>query len=269
MENKMVVIKAENQFKSKDLNTATARLAKCYQNIEKNKKDACVVMWHVEDKKAYKEDGFESLAEYAAAIGIDKSTAHKMADAGMIWDNHNPMIAEKAKDMDYTAVSTLASLDKEDKDGNKRFDLAGAIERGELDGMNSVAELKAWKADALSKEKGEKVVPNWHIMGHLLRVCRKGITDECTVNYEYIDTVIGIENPKDWAKEFWNDSIVAQVQSLDGNKMYLAICGDGSMFEYSAEKVKKGKKVKAVKSVKNMTLEELRAELARREAEEQ
>ena len=158
MENNLTVIKAENQFKSKELNTATARLAKCYQNIEKNKKDACIVLWHVEDNKAYKEDGFESLADYAAAIGIDKSTAHKMADAGMIWDNHNPVIAEKAKSMDYTAVSTLASLDKSDKDGNKKFDLAGAIERGELENVNSVAELKAWKADAIAKSKPAKVL---------------------------------------------------------------------------------------------------------------
>lgn len=267
MENKMVVIKAENQFKSKDLNTATARLAKCYQNIEKNKKDACIVMWHVEDKKAYREDGFESLADYAAAIGIDKSTAHKMADAGMIWDNHNPMIAEKAKDMDYTAVSTLASLDKEDKDGNKRFDLAGAIERGELDNVNSVSELKAWKADALAKNKGDKVVPNWHIVGHVLRVWRNEQTAESGANWEDIDLTVGIENPKDWAREFWNDSSAAQIQCIDGGKLYVAICADGSMFEYSAEKAKKTPKPKAVKSVKNMTLEELEAELARRKAE--
>lgn len=269
MENNLTVIKAENQFKSKELNTATARLAKCYQNIEKNKKDACIVLWHVEDNKAYKEDGFESLADYAAAIGIDKSTAHKMADAGMIWDNHNPVIAEKAKSMDYTAVSTLASLDKSDKDGNKKFDLAGAIERGELENVNSVAELKAWKADAIAKSKPAKVVPNWHITGHCFQMEKDLMNNKTIGVYKEIDVVVGIENPKDWGNEYYTDSSVTQVPCVDGGKLYLGIASDGSMFNYSAVKVKAEKKSKAkVKSVTEYTLDELK-ELLRLKMEEQ
>lgn len=260
MENNLTVIKAENQFKSKELNTATARLAKCYQNIEKNKKDACIVLWHVEDNKAYKEDGFESLADYAAAIGIDKSTAHKMADAGMIWDNHNPVIAEKAKSMDYTAVSTLASLDKSDKDGNKKFDLAAAIERGELENINSVAELKAWKADTIAKSKPAKVVPNWHITGNIF--------DFDNNEYREIDVVVGIENPKDWAAEYYTGAC-ATALDVHGVKVYIALAPNGSMFNYKADKVKAEKKSKAkVKSVTEYTLDELK-ELLRLKMEEQ
>lgn len=262
MEN-AIIIKSNNQFQSKDLNTATARLAKCFQNIDKNRKDACIVMWHVEDKKAYIEDGFKSLEEYANAIGIEKSTAHKMADAGMIWDNHNPVIAEKAKSLDYTTVSTLASLDKRDNDGNLKqgVDLAKAIEDGELDNLKSVDDFKSWKATAIQKTKPEKVVPNWHIVGHALK--RYGSPNSAV--YEEIDTTIGIENPKDWGCEWWTEARVSELKDEQGNKMYLAICPDGSMFFYIAEKVKKERSKKekpVVKPITAYTREELEAALA-------
>ena len=243
MENNAIIIRANGQFKSKELNTATNRLAKCYENINKNKKDACVVLWHVENTKAYKEDGFNSLAEYAEAIGIDKSTAHKMADAGMIWDNKNPVIAEKAQSMDYTTVSQLASLEKKDNKGNLKqgVDLAEAIANGELDNCKTVADVKAWKdravADAMPKT--EKIAPVYQMSGHGYRL------DNEDYGFFSIDAEVAINDPKEYAYEIDRTALVATVKDSqhDGTVYYLALCADGSMFNYYATKktVKKEK----------------------------
>ena len=81
MEN-AIIIRTDKQFEEKALNDAVKGLAKAFTNIDKNRRDACLIMWRLEDGKKFEKDGFKSLQEFAETIGIDKSSAHRMADAG-------------------------------------------------------------------------------------------------------------------------------------------------------------------------------------------
>ena len=221
-----IIIRTNNTFKSKDLTKATLGLADCFNSANKAYKDACVILAKVEANKSYKDDGFSSLAEYAELIGLNKSAAHKMENAGRLILSDNPIIRDFAAKADYSKLSLLASEDEDD--------VAEAVEKGELSTESTAANVKAWKAARPVKEGKEKVVPTFHIVGAALTV--KGKKD--------IDVTIGIASPADWAREYDSTALVSTVKDADGTTHYLALTADGSMFNYTAERVKAEKKGK-------------------------
>lgn len=261
---KAMVIRTERQFEEKALNDAVKGLAKAFTNIDKNRKDACIIMWRLEDGKKYIKDGFKSLQEFAETIGIDKSTAHKMADAGRVYDSKVPAIAQFAEQAGYTIASKVASMVKDEEQEKK---LTEAIVDGSINAEMTVDKINSWKTEA-TKSNSVKVLPNWKLSGECARVCR----NETDVWYEYVPIEIesiGLEKPEDYASEFYTDSIVTSMKNGD-NKLYVAVAPDGSMFKYTAEKIKKEKKAEAkVKSIKDYSLEELEELLKLKRAEQQ
>lgn len=223
-----IIIRTNNTFKSKDLTKATLGLADCFNSANKAYKDACVILAKVEANKAYKDDGFSSLAEYAELIGLNKSAAHKMENAGRLILSDNPVIRDFAAKADYSKLSLLASEDEDE--------VAEAVEKGELSAESTAANVKAWKAARPVKEGKEKIVPTFHIVGCAYSGKDAGIAP--------IDVTIGIASPADWAREFDSDAIVASAKDHDGAVTYMALAGDGGMFYYRAERVKAEKKAK-------------------------
>lgn len=228
-----IIIRTNNTFKSKDLTKATLGLADCFNSANKAYKDACVILAKVEANKSYKDDGFGSLAEYAELIGLNKSAAHKMENAGRLILSDNPVIRDFAAKADYSKLSLLQSEDEDD--------VAEAIEKGEITPETTAAKVKEWKAARPVKEGKEKVVPTFHIYGHAL--CMSAKPEDGPV-YKEIDVTVGIANPAEWAREYDETAVVSSTKGPDTNTLYMALTADGSMFTYHAERVKAEKKAK-------------------------
>lgn len=241
-----IIIRTEGKFKSNDLNNAVKSFDKFFSGINKNWRDACILMHRLADGKKYEEDGFKSVADFAETIGIEKSTAHKMADAGLVYDSKNPAIAQFASDAGYTKASKVASIVKEGKEA----DLAKAIEGGEISASDSVSDIASWKATKALQSKAEKVLPKFEVFG----VHGNG-------NQFHYDAV-ELENVEELAK-----AIKAGTVELAEIKWTVYVNAEtGDMLRIRTEKVKKEAKPvkKAKKSLDDMTPEEFQAWAAER-----
>ena len=127
-------------FKSAELTAATERIAAAIKSTVAGRRDACIEFARIERNKLYKSDGFKSLAEYAERIGIDKSLAHKLENAGRLMISDNETVKDFAAKADYSKLSMLASV-KEDE-------LATAITTGEVKPDSTQAEVTEWKRKA-------------------------------------------------------------------------------------------------------------------------
>lgn len=157
-----IMVRTDKTFQAKELNDAVKGLSKAFQNIDKNRKDACLIMWRLEDGKKYEKDGFKSLFDFAETIGIDKSTAHKMADAGRVYDSKVPEIAQFADKAGYTVAANVASMLKDEGQAKK---LEEAIKDKSLNENMTVDKVKTWKADAIAQNKPTKVLQKVEVWG--------------------------------------------------------------------------------------------------------
>lgn len=231
MEN-AIIIRANNQFKSKSLNTATAGLAKAFKNIENGRKDACAILARVERNKSYEEDGFKSLAEYAETIGLEKSLAHKMENAGRMLISEDEEIKAFADKTDFSKLAILSSAPVEK--------VKEAIQNGNLSPESTQSEVKALKADFNKSDKA-KVLPKFKV--HI----EKG--NGTAIDYDEIEL--------EMIPELEQAVKIGSFETED--KVKWTVYGNvytGEMLKLTAEKVKKESK-KTAKSVKEMTKEEL------------
>ena len=247
MEN-AIIIRTDKQFEEKALNDAVKGLAKAFTNIDKNRRDACLIMWRLEDGKKFERDGFKSLQEFAETIGIDKSSAHRMADAGRVYDSKIPAIAQFAEKAGYTAASKVASMVKNEKQEKA---LADAIEKGEVKPDMTVEKIGAWKAEAISNTESEKVLPKYKVEGEV---------NKNPFEYEAIEIEL-IEEIQGFIKVGTFDFITGK-ETTEKRTVYASPI-TGSLAWIHAEKVKKEKaKMKSIKG-NRFTVEELEAMLAK------
>ena len=245
MANNEIIIRTNNTFKSADLNSAVKSFDKFFSGINKNWRDACILMYRLADGKKYEADGFKSVAEFAETIGIEKSTAHKMADAGMVYDSKVPAIAQFADKAGYTKASKVASIVKD----GKSEDLAKAIEDGEISADDSVAEISSWKATKTAQAKGDKVLSKYEVWGI------HGNGNQFHYDSIELENVTEIEN-----------GIKVGSFELGGNGgdektkwTVYADSIDGSLVRITYARVKKESKTKATKTkaAKDLTKEDL------------
>ena len=268
-----IIIRMDKTFQAKELNDAVKGLQKAFTNIDKNRKDACLIMWRLEDGKKYEKDGFKSLQDFAESIGIDKSTAHKMADAGRAYDSKIPTIAQFANDAGYTVAANIASMLK---DGEQEKALADAIDAKEVTSDMTVDKVKAWKADAIKSSKPEKVLKD-------RTFCLfDGLTRELI---SYVDVVIREENDFSigkFSEDFFKVGTVSGIALWKGDNKEESCNGDildekvkwdiyQGRFDLhtvyvTSFPIKKEAKKPATKSAKNMTTEELQAKIAEYQA---
>lgn len=268
MESKEIAIKSTMPtFKSKDLNTATAAI---YEAVNKfnttaaeTRKTVAVILARVERKQTYKAEGFKSLAEYAEQIGLDKSLAHKLENAGRLLDSKDEAVRNFANATDYSKLAIVSSAGEDA--------VKSAVESGDLKPEQSQRDIRAWKDAHNAKTDKPKVVPTWHITGYAYG---KGNLGAPYVNV--IDETVGIANPKDWAREYDPDMECAVVVfGAAGNKVYLATSAKiDDVVRYTAVKLEKPKtKAPKAKTLdpKSLTDEQLAAMIAeynaRRKAE--
>ena len=274
MENKSLITKPEVMptFKSKELNIATKNLYKVAENVYQTafdgNKQICIILARVEKNKAYKEDGFKSLAEYCESIGFDKSKVHKMENAGRLYDSENETVKEFAASMGYGNLAILASAPEDE--------VAKAIENGELDSESTQSEISTWKADFNAKNAKEKV------LSEMIYTVFDGLTREI---HRYKDVELrkfeDYSNIEDYIKLGTVSDIAVYKgeemdTDLDGNfldasrKWDVYQCKyDFRVFYVNKVKPPKASKKPKVKSVKKMTREELLAALAALEASEE
>lgn len=239
-----IIIRTEGKFKSVDLNNAVKSFDKFFSGINKNWRDACILMHRLADGKKYEEDGFKSVADFAETIGIEKSTAHKMADAGLVYDSKNPVIAQFATNAGYTKASKVASIVKE----GKEEELSKAIEGGEISANDSVSDIASWKATKALQSKAEKVLPKFEVWGTF--------GNGNTFHYDAIE----IENVEEISEDFVKVGTVDLGIEKDVDKWTIYINRFSlEMLRVHTEKVKKEAKPakKAKKSLDDMTPEEL------------
>lgn len=260
MEN-AIIIRSNGQFKSKALNTATAGLAKAFSNIENGRKDACAILARVERNKSYTDDGFKSLAEYAETIGLNKSLAHKMENAGRLLISENETVKSFAKDADFSKLAILSSAGEDA--------IQAAIDSGDLHAGMTQKDVKELKASMDAKNaKKDKVLPELAITvfdamtREVLKYRDVEIRDFDSLmkisDCYKIGTVagIGLYEGEDFEKD------------VDGNpldqsrKWEVYQCKYDFRVMYVTKAKAKAEKKAKVKSVKNMTREELLAALA-------
>ena len=264
MESKEIMIKSQMPtFKSKDLNTATSAIYEAVNRFNttatETRKTVAVILARVERKQAYKADGFKSLAEYAEQIGMEKSLAHKLENAGRLLDSKDDTVRNFANNLDYSKLAIVSSAGEEA--------VKAAVAKGELKPDQSQKEVRAWKDAHNAATAKVKVAPMWHIVGKYV----------FGTSVKPIDETVGIMNPKDWAREY-DDAMECAVVTFGkaGNKVYLATTPDGGeILRYTAVKIETPKtkmpKAPATISLKDLTDEQLAALMAeyakRRKAE--
>lgn len=136
----------ERTFKSAALNEATAKIAAIYANAAKyadaKNREIAVVLAKVAEEKSYVDDGFKSVADYAAkTFGIARQNAYALATAGKVYNDDSIDPAIKA--FSPSKIPEIASLPADV--------LANAISSGEITPDTTQKALrefaKAHKAD--------------------------------------------------------------------------------------------------------------------------
>lgn len=240
-----IMVRTDKTFQAKELNDAVKGLSKAFQNIDKNRKDACLIMWRLEDGKKYEKDGFKSLFEFAETIGIDKSTAHKMADAGRVYDSKIPEIAQFADKAGYTVAANVASMLKDEGQAKK---LEEAIKDNTLNENMTVDKVKTWKADAIAQNKPAKVLHKFEVWGI------HGNGNQFHYDSIELENVTEIEN----AIKVGSFELGGNGEDEKTKWTVYADSIDGSLVRITYAKIKKeAKPAKASKGAKDMTKEEL------------
>lgn len=210
-------------FKSKALNKATTAIFDAVNRYNstasETRKIVAVELYHIEKGKLYKDDGHNSLAEYAATIGLDKSLAHKLENAGRMLDSENETIRNYAATADYSKLAILASADEKE--------VEEAINAGDITTDSTQAQVKEWKAS-------KKVPKTTVLTNYELDFTVYSKTGMETVHYD--STIL------DDVEEF-NECSWGKVKTLDGAVIVVGIRPDGAMVRIiKQEKVKPIKK---------------------------
>lgn len=210
-------------FKSKALNTATKTIFDAVNRYNttasETRKAVAVELYHIERDKLYKDDGHKSLAEYAATIGLDKSLAHKLENAGRMLESENETIRNYAATADYSKLAILASADEKE--------VAEAISSGEISADSTQAHVKEWKA---SKKSPKTTVLSTYELDFTV-YSKSGME---TVHY---DSKL-IEDVEEFEGCAWG-----KVKRADGTVTVVGIREDGAMVRIiRQEKVKPEKK---------------------------
>ena len=206
-------------FKSEELNKATATIFDAVNRYNatasETRKAVAIELYHIEKGKLYKDDGHKSLADYAATIGLDKSLAHKLENAGRMLDSDNETIRNYAATADYSKLAILASADEKE--------VQTAIESGEINADTTQAQVKEWKAS--KKPAKSTVLPNYEL--DFTVYSKKGME---SVHY---DSTI-LEDVEEFKECAWG-----KVKRADGTVIVVGLREDGAMVRIiRQEKVK-------------------------------
>ena len=104
-------------FIDEDLKHYTTKIKKCGDNIRKNYIKIAYLLFEVESKECYLEDGFESTIDYASQVlGIQKTTAYNMLKIGKEYVAENgerTILTNSGADYSVSQIQALLPLEVE------------------------------------------------------------------------------------------------------------------------------------------------------------
>lgn len=166
MKNEMLTIIPMNTtlptFKSAALQKATNKIINIYTDAAKyadrKNREIARILGELSVSKAYEEDGFKSVSEYANTIfGMKKANAYALASAGRIYNN--PDIPESMKELSPSKLAELSTLDTETA--------VKAIESGEISKDSTQKELREYvsakKPTVVTKKKEKIYIAHPHV----------------------------------------------------------------------------------------------------------
>lgn len=166
MKNEMLTIISMNTtlptFKSATLQKATNKIINIYTDAAKyadrKNREIARILGELSVSKAYEEDGFKSVSEYANMIfGMKKANAYALASAGRIYNN--PDIPEAMKELSPSKLAELSGLDTETA--------VKAIESGEISKDSTQKELREYvsakKPTVVTKKKEKIYIAHPHV----------------------------------------------------------------------------------------------------------
>lgn len=127
--------------------------AKLAGTVDAVQREQAVILYRIQSTRLYEKDGFKSLKEYAETIGLGKSAAHALANAGKVYsDKEAPENLKKMPAFNLAAINSAINSNKEQvyKDA----------EAGALDGM-SQTQLQDYAA--ATKQGGKAKVVKTYI----------------------------------------------------------------------------------------------------------
>lgn len=246
-------------FKNEDLNKATSKLyelntkentaiSAATKTLTITRKAIASVLADIEARKLYKDDGFKSLAEYGETIGLDKSLAHKLENAGRLLNSTDETVKDFSAKADWSKLAILSSADQ--------TDVAKAIKDGTITTDSTSKEVSNWKKKTEdAKPKTGKVLPQYHVGLSLY-------TEQGMRYVEYDKTAIE-DIPE------IDGFIFSATKDKDGATLYYGMHPNMNIMAcYWKKRVTAEKSAKTNKrDLSGMTDDELEAELARRKAE--
>lgn len=151
------------EFKNPVLAKATKRIMAIYTDAAKyaetKNREIAKILGDVAKQKAYLEDGFLSVAEYAnETFGIQKNNAYKLANAGKVYNSAEAPAA--LKEMSPSKLAEIASLPRET--------VAKGIESGEISQNKTQKELREF---ASSKKEEKKAKTESKVKKFVARAC--------------------------------------------------------------------------------------------------
>lgn len=198
-------------FKSEALNSETRTIYDTANAVNSTVAEArrtiAVSLYTIESGKLYKDDGYKSLAEYAETIGLDKSLAHKLENAGRMIKSDNDTIKEFSAKADWSKLAILASADPKE--------VEEAIKGGDLTPETTQAEVKEWKAKKSSKSKDTEVLTsyNWSIAVY----SKEGRMQ------------VDVSNTPEEAVELFEGVAWGVIKTSDGHKVKVGLTKEGDM----------------------------------------
>ena len=267
-----IVLYAENNvstefhFKNAELNRLSGELAKRMNKARKlyadTKKAASVIaeeqsriLGEVMAKELYKEDGFKSIKEYAAAAfpQIGEQTAYKLAQAGIRFYNNDSPTAQAIVGM-FGGMPLTMNEFKTLTDEQ----IQEAIDSGEINADMKQSDIRNFVTATKAKDETAKPVPTFNVQMALTTVGEDG---SAVTSYKMENGVVNVGNASaiaGWMGEKWT-AFRTPVKAVNGDVVYLAIHENGN--EWARLQVKKRedgktKKAKAA-NIREVTAEQL------------
>lgn len=148
------IVPVERKFISEQLNECTAVIKKAVLDVVTHadlaNRTIAKTLALVGANKLYAEDGFNSLADYAEAIGIKKARAHQLANAGTVYNDDTA--PDALKEFTPSKLGELSSLLKDDK---TRETVYKAVENGDINANSTQDAIRAY-ASKVKEESGKK-----------------------------------------------------------------------------------------------------------------
>lgn len=140
-------------FRNESLNQATQRIASIISDAmvyaETKNREIASILSTIKSEQSYKEDGFESVADYAEMIfGIKRGNAYALASAGDIYND--PTASDKIKSLSPHKLAELSKV--------PTATIESDLNSGKISAETTLKDLREYKNSVLSSDSKKDTV---------------------------------------------------------------------------------------------------------------